>query len=247
MGIKLNNILVDGSINVTSIGQSDPYFSNVTLLAQFQGTNGSTVYTDSSSFNNTMAKHTGDTDNPVISTAQKVGTSVSSVYMNRAGAPPSIRVDNTNGAFFFPGDFTIEAWTYLSASNIGYPTILRMATPTGGYWLFRVNGTDYEFAGPSFGLGTSGGLAAANVGQWAHIAAVRAGSTMSLYVNGVSRASQQNSNAVGAANTTVGSACISWPSPGESWDGYLSDVRITKGVARYTANFTPEQPLFATY
>ena len=68
---------------------------------------------------------------------------------------------------------------------------------------------------------------------------------MRLFLNGV----QQGSNAtvssitVGGMNFTIGD----WSNGGRPFNGYIQDVRITKGVARYTANFTPPTAAFPTF
>lgn len=82
---------------------------------------------------------------------------------------------------------------------------------------------------------------------WVHLAAVRNGTTVTLYMNGVSVGSA--SAGTTAMNTTTASLGIgrSGDVPtGEYFGGTLSNVRIVKGTAVYTANFTtPTQPLQA--
>jgi hypothetical protein len=74
--------------------------------------------------------------------------------------------------------------------------------------------------------------------QWVHFAVVRNSGTMSLYIDGTSVDSisaTASLNGVGT-NFTIGA-------PGDNladgMQGYLQDFRITEGLARYTANFTP--------
>lgn len=243
MSLLLSNVAIAGNLSMSGGSGSgpagDPYFSQVTLLAQFQGTNGSQTFIDSSSQHNAMSTYTG---NPTISTANFTGTATSSLSSSFANQS-SVTFDNSNGAANFSGDFTIEAWTYLTTVN-SYPTIMRVSTGTG-YFLLRAAGTDYEFDANGTHLYAQGG-ATNNVGQWTHIAVCRSGSTLALYVNGVSAATGTKSGTIGGTNSTSGSACISWPSGGEYWNGYLQDVRITNGVARYTGAFTPPTTLFPT-
>ena len=72
-----------------------------------------------------------------------------------------------------------------------------------------------------------------------HLALVRNGSTLTLYVNGVSEAtSTQTAAVVGTANRWwIGTAGDSIA--GSYFNGYVDDLRVTNGIARYTANFTP--------
>ncbi len=81
-----------------------------------------------------------------------------------------------------------------------------------------------------------GGTIAYN--QWVHFAVVRNSGTMNLYINGTS----VDSISATASLNGVGSNLIVG-APGDNladgMHGYLEDFRITKGLARYTANFTP--------
>jgi hypothetical protein len=73
-----------------------------------------------------------------------------------------------------------------------------------------------------------------------HYAVVRSGATMTQYLNGVA----QNTYNMGTQpiyypNTEVWIG--GWGSGYNGITGYMDEIRITKGVARYTSNFTPSQ------
>jgi len=73
--------------------------------------------------------------------------------------------------------------------------------------------------------------------SWYHLAAVRSGTNFMIFQNGVSLgASQGNTNAVSsyASDLNIGRGC--WEGV---LDGWIDEVRISKGIARWTANFTP--------
>lgn len=239
MSINLRGVNVAGGMfagDSTSSPSSDPYFNSVTLLAQFQGTNESTLFVDSSQYNLSMSVNSGT---PIISTSQHTGTAVSSLYSSTA-TQSSISFDNSSGAVNFTGDFTLEAYTYLLSVS-GYPTIIRANTGSG-YMLLRANSGNYE-------LDMNGtkifavGAATTNVGAWTHLAVCRTNSTVTLYVNGVAAGTAAKSGTIGG---TGGTACISWNAGNEWWNGYLQDVRVTNGVARYTSAFTLPTTLFPT-
>jgi hypothetical protein len=73
--------------------------------------------------------------------------------------------------------------------------------------------------------------------NWHHIAVVRNSSSWVLYVDGTSRATGTWSGAIAALSTPprIGAD----QNYGRAYTGYMDDVRITNGIARYTANFTP--------
>jgi hypothetical protein len=81
------------------------------------------------------------------------------------------------------------------------------------------------------------GLNAFSLNTWVHIALVRNGSSEKIYVNGVQVGTIGTSSA--AVNNYAGPLKIGTGPYGNNFIGYLSEFRITKGVARYTSNFTP--------
>jgi len=136
---------------------------------------------------------------------------------------------------FGTGDFTIEAWVYpqqlttdwfiISASGTG-GLFFGYAPSTGGYgWGRAAIAWDYQPA-------TSKTLNA-----WQHVAISRSGTSMRIFVDGVQQGTTQtNSTAynLSVTSTTIGSQGSSYV-----MTGYIDDLRITRGYARYTANFTP--------
>ena len=77
---------------------------------------------------------------------------------------------------------------------------------------------------------------ALTLGSWSHIAFVRSSGTLSCYINGTSQASSSYTGNVGGTMAPR----IGAYSGGQYFKGYMQDVRVTKGLARYTAaNFTP--------
>ena len=76
-----------------------------------------------------------------------------------------------------------------------------------------------------------------------HIAVVDNNGTQTIYVDGVSKATGTSSGATQYTFANIGSR------PANNWwyTGYIDDFRITSGIARYTANFTPPTTAFPTY
>jgi hypothetical protein len=213
-------------------GATDPNFSNVSLLLHGDGTNGSTTITDSSGSPKTVTA----VGNAQISTAQsKFGGA--SIAFDGTGDYLTVPAGSD---FSFPGDFTVETFLYLNGTPGVYDTITEIGTYLNGI-LFRVNGTangyDIIINGTANRIDVV--ISGNPVSQWVHLALTRSGSTVRLFVEGTLRGS---TTATGTVNSTSGTTRIGFEKDGTSGrelNGYLDEFRITKGVARYTANFTP--------
>lgn len=148
------------------------------------------------------------------------------------------------------GNFTIEFWVNTS-STVAYACALRLGdTWTTGSWALYLNdsgGSGYPSwwnqTGP-YTLSTSG--ATVNDGSWHHIALVRNGATMTMYIDGTSRGTLSiGTNTVGDTTTKLWIGRDS--SNVREWLGYMDDLRITKGYARYTSNFSVPTSAFPIY
>ena len=138
------------------------------------------------------------------------------------------------------GNFTIEAW--------GYPTgtsVVRFIAGTGevaGTWSLGVDNNSglIKFWKESNTLAISSS-SNATINAWNHIAVVRSGTTLTMYLNGTSVGSTTDSS-----NYTVGTVIVGdyGNLNGQTWQGYIDDLRITKGQALYTSNFIPPTQAF---
>ena len=221
------------------LAEGDPSFSNVSLLLHGNGTNGSTTITDSSP----TPKAVAAVGNAQISTAiaDPFGNSTGVIAFDGTGDYLDV---GSNSAFGYGlSDFTIEFWIYRNASaalqgfldqRTGIETVL---APT-----FYVSSNLFFYFANGANRISAGTLAAS---QWLHIALSRSGTATKLFVNGVQVGSTFTDTLdyintpvrIGGANGGAG--------PGlASLNGYIDDLRITKGIARYTANFTPPDAPF---
>lgn len=232
----------------TSGSGGDPYFSSVVLSLHGNGANNATTTVDSS-----LSART-------ITTA---GAAKLSTAQSKFG--PSSMLFGTNGdAFTAPsnsawdfgsGDFTIEGWVYPPTVFSGSPGILvrDIFGGTRGFALFLGDGTGGTTAGAPVFFCTdatnstlavmtpSSVLAAAT---WSHVAITRRSGTFNTWKNGVSVATTSSGSGV-AIQTVTAPICVGaryGPTgiiSNTSLGGCLDDIRVTKGVARYTATFTP--------
>lgn len=200
------------------------------------GSNGSTTFTDSSSNAFTM---TASANAQISTTQSKFGGS--SGYFDGNGDSVTA---SANAAFSFgTGNFTIEGWFYSltsGATQRGMIDFRSVATGTNGLML-REDGSGFlVFLNNATFLSTATGRTA---NTWQHVALVRNGSTVTLYVDGTSRAS-----ATSSANMTDDrfrlSGFVDTQSSSFAYNGYMDDIRVTKGIARWNANFTVPSAAF---
>jgi YD repeat-containing protein len=230
---------------------ADPNMASVSLLLHGDGSNGSTTMTDSS----LSPKGVTAVGGAQISTAQgKFGGA--SVVLNGSGA--YLSSPNHADFNFGTGDFTIETWVRLNAlpaSGLNY-AIAGKYTAAGNLrsWLFHLVNTGgvYELglllspdgsSTAAAGVLTKSGSITVSTGAWYHLAVTRQGGVVRFFVNGVAYGPFTNTISPFAGTSaitigTTGDAAGGW------LNGYLDDLRITKGIARYAASFTPPVQAF---
>jgi hypothetical protein len=152
--------------------------------------------------------------------------------------------NGTSNLFVANSDFTVECWVYLNSNSgtqifVGYgvvPWYLCIGDISAGKAQFT-----WSSSAPINYHAT--GTTTLSTGQWYHIAGVRYGSNIYLYVNGIQEANAAISGSPRNPSTNALSVGA-FASGVSTLNGYLDDVRITKGIARYTSNFTPPTSAF---
>jgi hypothetical protein len=215
------------------------------LLLNFNGTNGSTTFTDSSP-NGLAVTANGDAQ---ISTAQsKFGGA--SGYFDGSGDYISLPYSSD----FSPAGkaLTIECWLRPAATQVGSPggngnagaifSFRNGPVPAGLEFSIRNNLKLTILANTTFNdwyLPVPISNTALVADEWAHVALVRntAGQT-TLYINGVADSAITALNIPYQANS--GDAIVYIGVGGDGYfNGYIDDLRVVKDAALYTANFTP--------
>jgi hypothetical protein len=221
----------------------DQYYNSCSLLCHFDSINPAGRFIDNSR-NNFAITSSG---NVSLSDSQYKFGGASGLF---DGNGDYLTTPLSSNLQFGTGDFTIECWNYMIARTNSFPAIFSNynSYATGALSLFAGHSsgttTSYQVAinGATFPT-IEGGTIAYNT--WVHLAVVRNSGTIKLYVNGTSVGTPYSTavtlNGVGSLfyiGTTgdgLASGCI---------NGYIDEFRITKGVARYTANFTPQTVAF---
>lgn len=144
------------------------------------------------------------------------------------------------------GDLTCEFWVCPDSSSL--TGVHDLVNKSGKYsvsvsnWGVYLNGGKVEFLGGQTGApgtiqGYVTGSTTLSASTWYHVACVKLGTLYSIYLNGVLDAS---TTVVGVPSDSVaGALYIGWQDsqPSQYFSGYLDELRITSGVARYTSNF----------
>ena len=249
-GTISNLDLADNKFDVSVIEErdsavGDSNFDKVELLLPFDGANDATSTTDESDSNHTVTFN-GSAD---ISTAQsKFGGS--SLYIG-GGSSNWVVVAGSSDFNFGTDDFTIECWIYRNGTSYGFVFETRGGedtTSTDGIGLYMGSGGNNE-------IGVA--VNRSNVilinqdhqtnDQWQHFAVVREGSTMTLYIDGTARGTGSNSTDFNRNRPfRLGNLHNASSNGGYGFPGYIDDFRVTKGLARYTSNFTPSSAAHPT-
>lgn len=210
-------------------GGSDPEFANVAALLHFEGTNGSTTFTD-------VKGHTfTPTNSPTISTAQFKFGSASGSF-----AGGNRYIEATSADFVISGQFTVEMFVRLDSLGAFRSLFtLRDNATVWSYAIVNSTGTVTFFRSSS---ATS--VATLSINTWYHLAFTRDASNVNrIFIDGVPDGSFSNSNNMSNATgrVRIGYDVSVTDQP---LVGYADEFRLTRNVARYTAGFTPPAAQF---
>jgi hypothetical protein len=220
---------------------TDQYWDNVSLLLDMAGVDDATEMTDLSS--NTHAI--------TFVNQAKLSTEQSKFVA------PSLELDGTNDIITVPdhasfdlgsGDWTIEMhvrWRTMASTT---PAALFAKWQSSGQrsyvWRKSTTADTFDFVWTTTGVGSSGlvtwpGTVAA--GQWYHLAVVRSGTDLLFFIDGNEKTPTGTVDAAvfhnGNESIQIG-AYSTGADPIWDIDGWIDNVRVTKGVARYTASFS---------
>ena len=131
-------------------------------------------------------------------------------------------------------DFTWEMWVYPTDLS-GNHYIIDHDNNGGVLALGQPGNRYYNTTTGSSSVLYTTGFGSLSANTWYHLAAVREDGTTSLYTNGVLISSASDSHNYGAQEVTIGN----YGGDSQEFKGYISNLRICKGHAVYTGNFTP--------
>lgn len=224
--------------------QGDPYYDSIVLLLHMDGDHNSRVFVDSSPYEHnafvTPVSVSETNSGPEYIAARMIrwngrfGGSSAFYYNATFGGPYTFPSYTHPTAFQIASnqDFTVECWIWrFSSSSYG-----KLASVFGFDFEIRFDKIRATGVFPNNGWNIQTSTIE-EIQSWIHVALVRSNGVVAIYVNGISRASGLASFASTSTTCSVGGSLGS--------SSHLQDeVRITKGIARYTGSFVPPDSAF---
>jgi hypothetical protein len=181
-----------------------------------------------------------------LAATQSSGTNISAItqtsysnYFDGTGDYLTIATNTTMD--FSTGDFTVEAW--VNPTSLASDWFIISASGSGGLFVGYAGGIGFGWGRTAVAWDYRPGVLTTNT--WQHVAVTRSGTSMRIFVNGTQAGTTQTLSTaynLGTTSTTVGSQGANY-----YLNGMISNLRVTKGQALYTANFTPSTtPLTTT-
>lgn len=235
----------------TLISGDDRHFGAVTMLLN-GNTAGTNTFVDSSSNNFTVTRFGNTcqgTVSPFYTHGSVYNSSIGSGYFDGSG--DYLEIPDNEAFNFGSGNWTVEYWGRASgtSANESHPVITQSSSGASSDSAFFIgHGTNvgvYLSSGTGWTYNAVTTIESTAANKWHHIAVVRNGTLVSVYVDGVSSATVTL-----PAGWTIGNSSravqVGFQTGGSNYKGYISNLRVVKGTAVYTSNFTrPTSPLTA--
>ena len=225
----------------TSGTRTDRWTNSLVLALPLNGSNGGTTFTDQSA----VIKGSGSAKTITVTGNVRTSTLQSKYYGSSAlfdGSGDGLKTNSSSDFTFGIGALTLECWLWRTNVTSGYRALLadNLYGSTGGWSLYTYQ-DEIRLAISGGPVISADGVVTAQT--WTHIALQRGVSNdWTLYVNGVSVATATNSTNLTDTYLLVGANNFNSSYPNYVYDGHIQDVRVYKGVAKYSGNFTVTAP-----
>jgi len=233
-----NSIMPIVISNPASIG--DPLWNDVVLLMHMDGTNGSTTFIDEKG--HSPVAHS---DAKISTTQQKFG----SASANFDGGDDNVSiVDSTD--WNLSGDFTIEFFARWSSVSSEFDVLFGQSNIVTTFAPIRIDFFDGDMQllvssdATSWGINSGSVTAGIVINTWYHIAVTRSGNVWKMFVDGVEIYTTTVSITPYDSSNDLKIGGNGSSTPSHSMNGYIDELRVTKGVSRYNSNFTPPTEAF---
>ena len=158
----------------------------------------------------------------------------------------SMKFDGSNDIITIPdsedwalGDlFTIDLWAYITTGNkVNY--MVTQEADTNNKWAFGVNATNKLTwnmkTGGTWSTPEPVSTSSVAIGSWIHLAVTNDSTNIRIFAGGVLFGTFSSRTIPDMASVlTIGGGYDAW-----QYTGYLDEVRVSKGIARWTEAFTP--------
>lgn len=221
--------------------ETDPFFANVISLLSFDGTNGSTTITDAIS----GVVWTANGNAQISTTNPKYGSGC----LLLDGTGDFIQAAHSAN-WVMDTDFTFEGWVSpsLIAGSVRTLYAKRNVSANNNEWTITVDsaGKLNAVAWASGGASTVVALAGATtipLDAYTPWAVTRSGSVWRVFVDGVldGEATQTGTPNTNSYPVAIGTSIAG---TGSFFNGRMDEFRVTRGVCRYTATYTPRTSPF---
>jgi hypothetical protein len=249
-GIDADDPTIATAKGYTVFGSVPP---STSLLLNFNGSNGSTTFTDSSPNGLTVTAN-GDAE---ISTAQSKFGGASGYF---SGGDGRLSIPDSEAFTASNNDFTIEAWLRPTEWGEGFEAnhwcgqANNLSDNSNRSWSCLVHDGVAGFYYTTNGVTDSVHpfpAAAVQLNSWFHFAASIQSGVVRVFVNGALAGTHTLTGTIFNSTTDVVVGTFGKYAedgyPGLSFTGYIDDLRIVRGAALYTANFTPPATQLGVY
>jgi hypothetical protein len=184
--------------------------------------------------------------NTNVSISSTIGNFYGTRSMRFNGSTTYLETSNSND-FVGTGDFTVEGWFYPTASQTLNPRLFAQNINDGSNWDCYLEGSSGTSPINMNGSATNLGMSFPSANNWHHFCIVRSNGILYSFMNGVLQKTQPYTNSIGVSNTgfRIGEIGAN-TTQGYKFNGYVTDFRLYKGLAKYTSNFTPPNQIYLT-
>jgi len=201
-------------------------------------------------FNRTPLLYEGRRVAKVLTVAGGAATSTtqskfggSSLYLPNGSGTDWVQFPNSTSLAFGTGDFAVECFIYMTSISSYHTIWVSGREPSVGNFAMYVNGgSTIEIYNNGSGPVLATFATSISTNTWYHIAVTRSSGTMYAFLNGTQQGSSVSQSynfqsTTGSQNYTFGTIGYDG-STGFNFQGYIDELRISTGTARYTSNFT---------
>tara|TARA_R110000772_G_scaffold30806_12_gene76534 strand:+ start:7508 stop:9595 length:2088 start_codon:yes stop_codon:yes gene_type:complete len=224
--------------------ENDTNWDNVVLLTKLDGADTATSSKDVSNSRHALVFEA----NAQLDTAQKQ-FGASSLLVD--GTLDSVSITDSTDWDLGDGDFTVECWVRFNSIPTESAFVGQYDTAGNDrswmLWRNNANGLIFNWSTNGTNFFASSAAWSPSTGVWYAVAADRSGGTLRVYVDGAVHSSTTSISTDVLNNSAVDLHIGDQANGGREMNGWIDEVRVTKGVARYAGAYTVRTKGFPDY